>query len=317
MKRCLYCYQELDKENAGELHARCSKEFFGTVVIPELSLEEEDIEKYATEIVKKHGTIPGVQPKLSLSIQKDPKDPKKSRLTLVGLWGDYILKPQTKDFPSLPENEDLSMKLAALAGIKTASHSLIRTTSGKLAYITKRFDRLKDKKVPVEDLCQLGELPSSGNSKYNSSMERAGKTILQYSSAPLFDAIIFFEITVFGFLTSNADMHLKNFSILRDNENQYRIAPAYDLVCTPLAKPEDKEQMALTLNGKRNNIRNKDFYELADRLTIKHLTVQRTIERQLAKKKEWEALIAISFLSEEMKERYIALIASRMKKVVY
>ena len=312
-KRCLYCYLELEKDSTSDYHPKCSKQFFGSTIPPVLSISGPELEEMALAIIKRSVTIPGVQPKLSLNIEPNPNDPKKSRLTVVGLWSNYILKPQSPSYKSLPENEDLTMKLAELAGIATAEHSLIRTSSGKLAYITKRFDRLKSRKVLVEDLCQLSELPSSG--KYDSSMEKTGKTVSKYSSAPGFDVISFFEIALFSFVTGNADMHLKNFSIIKNEENQYRLSPAYDLLSTALALPADKEQMALTLNGKKNRINKKDFNLFAEKLKIDGSTSDKIIAKQLNLSAEFESLVNISFLSNEMKEQYVNLIRDRIKSL--
>jgi serine/threonine-protein kinase HipA len=199
IKQCLYCYKPLNDDQF-DFHPTCSKQFFNVETPPVLSLSKEELLDMANKLTALSVTIPGVQPKLSLNLQTDPKDPKKSRLTIVGLWGQYILKPQSDHYPSLPENEDLTMHLAELAGIKTASHSLLRSTSGQLAYITKRFDRVKGKKIPVEDFCQLMEVPSTGRSKYdNGTMEQVGKTLAKYSSVPGLDIITFFDISVFFF----------------------------------------------------------------------------------------------------------------------
>ena len=311
-KRCLYCYKELE-EYSSDYHPKCSKKFFGSAIPPVLSITGSELEEMAAVLIKRSMTIPGVQPKLSLNIEPIPNDPKKSRLTVVGLWSTYILKPQSPSYKALPENEDLTMKLAGLAGIETAEHSLIRTSSGTLAYITKRFDRLKSSKVPVEDLCQLSELPSSA--KYDSSMEKTGKTISKYSSAPGFDAISFFEIALFSFLTGNTDMHLKNFSIIKNEENQYRLSPAYDLLSTALALPNDKEQMALTLNGKKSRINKNDFKQFADKLTISNSVIEKILAKQLSLATEFESLINISFLPNEMKEQYVNLIHTRIKSL--
>ncbi len=312
-KRCLYCYQELEEDSTPDYHPKCSKKFFGTAVPPLLSISGPELEEMALTIIKRSMTIPGVQPKLSLNIETNRNDPKKSRLTVVGLWSNFILKPQSPSYNSLPENEDLTMKLAQLAGIETAEHSLIRTSSGALAYITKRFDRLKSSKVPMEDLCQLSELTSSA--KYDSSMEKTGKTVSKYSSAPGFDAISFFEIALFSFLTGNADMHLKNFSIIKNEENQYRLSPAYDLLSTALALPSDKEQMALTLNGKKNRINKNDFKQFADKLKISNSTSEKILAKQLSLATDFESLINISFLPNEMKEQYQDLIHARIKSL--
>ncbi|MFA4998257.1 MAG: HipA domain-containing protein, partial [Bacteroidales bacterium] len=155
MERCLYCYQPLGQGQV-DFHPQCSEKIFGTAVPPVLPYTKADIESLALEVIRSQVTITGVQPKLSVDLEKEKGG--KKRFTIVGLWGRYILKPQTEQYPSLPENEDLTMHLAELARIKTVPHSLIRFRDGSLAYITKRIDRdKKSGKIPMEDLCQLTE----------------------------------------------------------------------------------------------------------------------------------------------------------------
>jgi len=320
MKRCLYCYKELDEDQT-DFHPACSYAIFGNLIPPTLSLTNEELQKMAVEIVSNRITIPGVQPKLSLTLLTNPDDPKKSRLTIVGMGipgsdkkYQFILKPQSESFLQLPENEDLTMHLAAISGIKTAMHSLLRTDKGQLVYITRRFDRVKGKKIPVEDFCQLMDQQSVD--KYKSSMEKLGKAIRQYSSVPGVDVIAFFEITVFSFLVGNADMHLKNFSIIKDEDNQYRLSPAYDLLTSNIAMPNDREQMALTLNAKKNGIGKKDFYALASSLKIPETTAEKILARYSGYVKDYIALIMNSFLSDEIKEQYITLVHQRAGEIV-
>lgn len=312
--RCLYCYKPLE-ENKVDFHPKCSKLFFGLESPPVLSLSKEELIEMAKEITKKSITIPGVQPKLSLTLESNPDDPKKSRLTIVGLWDQFILKPQAESFKSLPENEDLTMHLAELAGIKTASHTLLRITSGQLAYVTKRFDRVKGKKIPMEDFCQLMEVPSTGRSKYdNGTMEQLGKAIAKYSSAPGIDLIKYFDIAVFSFLIGNSDMHLKNFSMIKNEENQYRLSLAYDLISSNLAMgKDDKEQMALHLNGKKNKIRKKDFIALATVLKIATTVTDKIFSKYQNQLNEFEEFIPISFLTNQSKDDYLKILKERAK----
>lgn len=310
-QRCLYCYNDLN-EGETDFHSKCSKAFFGTIVPPSLSLTTDELNDLAKEIIKRSVTIPGVQPKLSLSLQKNSDDPKKSRLTIVGLWGEYILKPQSDRFKELPENEDLVMHLAEIAGIDIAKHTLLKTDTGQLAYITKRFDRVNGKKVPMEDFCQLAEVLSAN--KYKSSMEKAGILITKYAS-PSYRTISlmnFFDIALFSFLVGNSDMHLKNFSIIKDNENQYKLSPAYDLLSSNLAMPADQEQMALHVHGKKNRIRRTDFMSLGTYIGLPESIVDKIIAKyDKAMLTKFEEFTAISFLAEESKGKFIELMRAR------
>lgn len=307
MKRCFYCYESLNDEQT-EFHTRCSKKMFGTAKPPTLSFGKPDLKAIAQQIIGRSITVTGVQPKLSLELEKI--DTRNSRLTIVGLWGSFILKPPSDVFPALPENESLTMKLANLCGIKTAEHSLIRLQSGELAYITKRFDRLDGNKIHVEDFCQLTEALTEH--KYRSSMEKVGKAIRKFSSNTGLDLLTFFELTIFCFLTGNADMHLKNFSLIRPSSGDVYLSPAYDLVSTKLAMPEDAEQMALTINGKKNKLKKEDFIQLANSLQINEKTIDRVLKGFKQKEQKMIELIDCSFLDGEQKDSYKKLMSDRM-----
>ena len=317
IRRCLYCYSTLYKTEL-DFHEKCSLKFFGSQIPPEINLDKKGLEKLAKEIVIRSIAITGVQPKLSLTIEKIPGDNKKSRMTIVGVNGNYILKPQSEEHSSLPENEDVTMHLAELIGIKTAEHSLIRIKSGDLAYITKRFDRsdnyrINGKKFHCEDLCQLSEMLTEH--KYKSSMEKTGKIIKKYSSYPMLDALAFFEIAIFSFITGNADMHLKNFSLLKDKKDNYLLAPCYDLLSTKLAVPEDNEELALTINGRKNKIGRKDFDALGLNLELNEKQLSSVYKNFKEKFKELIELIKISFLSEDFKIEYCKLVKDRLMKL--
>jgi len=253
---CLYCYKPLDQDQT-DFHPGCSKKIFETSVAPLLPFTEEQIGDLALQMVRSQITVTGVQPKLSLSIAKGENKNEIKRFTIVGLWGGYILKPPTLQYPHLPEVEDLSMHLARIARISTVPHSLIRMKSGSLAYITKRIDRTKNGKILMEDMCQLTERLTEN--KYHGSYEQIAKAILKYSVNPGLDVVNLFEQLLFSFLTGNADMHLKNFSLINLPGMGYSLAPAYDLVATALINPGDREDLALTLNGKKQRIKRNDF----------------------------------------------------------
>jgi serine/threonine-protein kinase HipA len=288
--------------------------FFGVPVPPKLDLSKKNLEEMAKEIVSRSIAVTGVQPKLSLTIEKIPGDNKNSRLTIVGVMGgNFILKPQSEEHLSLPENEDLTMHLSKLLEIKTSKHSLIRLVSGALAYITRRFDRVDGDKIPCEDLCQLSE--ELTEYKYRGSMERAGKIIKQYATYPMLDALSFFEIALFSFLTGNADMHLKNFSILRDVKNNYMLSPCYDLLSTKLAHTGDNEEMALTLNGKKSRIERKDFDAFGKTLGLTGKQVESVCKKFSKQKNSLLEFVSISFLPAELKQEYQEIINTSFKKL--
>lgn len=310
MSKCLFCYQELH-EGEKDFHAHCARKFFGTVEAPRMEYTQSDMDQLAEQIIKAQTTLTGVQPKLSLNLQKHEGS---QRLTVVGLWGAYIFKPQTSRFAELPENEDLSMHLAEIAGIKTAQHSLIRLADDSLGYLTRRMDRdAKGNKLAMEDFCQLTERQTEY--KYRSSYEQVAKAIARYSSVPQLDMVNFYEVLLFCWLTGNNDMHLKNFSLLSQQEGCPELSPAYDLLNVAIVNPDDTEELALTLNGKKRRITRKDFVEAASKSGVSEKVLDGLIANFKQCMPAWEKKINESFLSDEMKKDYKELIAIRMDKI--
>lgn len=311
MKKCLYCHQPLDKSE-NDFHASCAKKIFGTATPPVIDFDLKHLEELAKQIIIKSVAVTGVQPKLSLDLEKHKNE--LSRLTIVGLLhGDYILKPPSAEYTELPENEDLTMHLAELVKIKTAKHSLIRLRSGELAYLTKRFDRKNGKKIAVEDFCQLSE--NLTEHKYRGSVEMIGRLTYQFTTNKGFEAQRLFELILFSYLTGNADMHLKNFSLMENTLGEYELSPAYDLLNTALVITDDKEESALTINGKKNRLKRSDFDALAVSLKINEKSLQSIYERFNDVLPEWIAFIKQSFLSKEMQEKYIGLLNIKHKKL--
>lgn len=312
MKRCLYCYQPLGKGEP-DIHTTCSMKMFGQPIPPELPYSSQEIDKLALEVVKNHTTITGVQPKISLHLVAGENKLASKKFTIVGLWGGYILKLPTTHYPQLPEVEDLTMHLAELARIRVVPHSLIRLRSGELAYITKRIDRVKKKKLHMEDMCQLTERLTED--KYRGSYEQIAKAILKYSVNPGLDVVNFFEQVLFSFLTGNADMHLKNFSLIYEPVNGPMLSPAYDMVATSLVNPADDEDMALTLNAKKKKLKRQDFIAAftASRLDSKQ---QENIFNKMDKAKDkWISFIDTSFMNKDFKTTYIRLIEERFSRL--
>ena len=312
MRRCLYCYDELGEETS-EFHKACSRKIFGTPTPPELPYSEDQMLQLAEEVIKSQSTVTGVQPKLSLHIEKMSKKDEPQKFTIVGLWGGYILKPPTKQYKFLPELEDLTMHLAEISGIEVVPHSLIRLSSGKLSYITKRIDRRNEKKIHMEDMCQLTERLTE--QKYNGSHEQIGKAIIKYSENPGLDITNFFEQVLFSFLTGNADMHLKNFSLIDNPDIGYILSPAYDMVASSLVVEGDDEELALTLNGKKKKIRKTDFIEAITRFNIDVKAIENIFNKFRTSVEKWSDFIDISFLPEDMKKSFQDLIRERYDRI--
>ena len=307
MSRCLYCYQELG-EGETDFHPQCGKKIFGSKTIPLLPYTKADIKQLAEQVIRSQTTLTGVQAKLSLDILSSPNQPQ--RFTIVGLWGRYILKPQTEQFKYMPEVEDLTMHLAELAKVNVVPHSLIRFADGELAYITKRIDRTaKGEKLPMEDMCQLSERLTEY--KYKGSYEKISKIIMQYSAVPKLDVINFWEQVVFSWLTGNADMHLKNFSLYSQRKGYYSLTPGYDMISTALLMPEDTEELALTLNGKRRKIKRSDFEVAMNSCSLEKKIIDNLFSKFTKVAKKWLEFIDISFLPKEMKQQYKLIITRR------
>lgn len=306
MCKCLYCYKELE-EGQKDFHPGCARKFFGTSDAPLLEYRREELDALAAQVIQAQTSLTGVQPKLSLNLHKHEG---RNRLTIVGLWGDFIFKPQTDAYPELPENEDLTMHMAEAARIKVVPHSLIRLADGSLGYITRRIDRTKKgEKIDMEDMCQLTLHPTEY--KYKSSCEQIAKAIAAYSSTPRLDLVNFMQVLLFSFVTGNNDMHLKNFSLYRPKA-LYQLSPAYDLLNVAIANPKDKEEMALSINGKKARIQLADFLKSSDTMGIEQRVTLGLINGLRNAMPAWIDLINDSFLSDDMKQNYLDLISRRM-----
>jgi serine/threonine-protein kinase HipA len=304
MATCWFCYQASGDR---EYHEKCSKKFFGISVPPELELNDKLLKDLADKTINERISITGVQPKLSVTLKKEAGN---SRLTIVGLWGEYILKPQHQHFAMMPQTEDLTMHLASLFKIPICEHALIRATDGSLAYLAKRFDRVKGKKVHMEDFCQLSEFLTE--SKYKSSYERIGKLILKYCTNTGLDALHYFELVLFSYLTGNNDMHLKNFAVLHQDEGIH-LSPAFDLLNVNLVNPADDEELALTLNGKKKKLNLTDFEILGKSLQIPQKAVGNIFKKFASKNTQVELLIDASFLDKEKKELFLKIWMEKQK----
>ena len=292
-----------------DFHEHCSLDFFGTKQAPLLSYSLNEMADLARNVVERSVTVPGVQPKLSLTLIDDAlANGDRGRLTVVGaLGGNYIFKPPSTDYPEMPQNEHVTMRIAEAFGIHTVKSSLIRLQSGELSYITKRIDRKESgEKIHMLDMFQIVE----AFDKYKSSLEKIGKALNDYSTNTLLDKLYFFELTLFCFLTGNNDMHLKNLSMINEN-NSWSLSPAYDLLNVHIVNPLDTEELALTLEGKKKKLKKDHFERFGKGLDLTDKQIEGAFSR-LAKNKalafEW---VQNSFLSAGLQKAYQGVLEER------
>jgi len=306
MNKCLYCYLPL--ETSLDFHPGCSKTFFGHTKPPSLPYSIDQMNELAQSVIERSVAVPGVQAKLSLSTIKDTLDKSNQRLTVTeAMGGLFILKPPSSYYQELPQNEHLTMRMAEIFGISVAPSTLIRLVSGELAFLTRRIDRItRGEKIHMLDMYQITE----AFDKYKSSMEKVGKALLTYSANPLLDSILLFELTLFCFITGNNDMHLKNFSMI-EQPSGWILAPAYDLLNVAIANPADEEELALTLLGKKKNLKRAHFELFGQKLGLTAKQIEAAFHRFEKKLPDAKALLRRSFLSLEMQEAYEALMAKR------
>lgn len=251
-------------------------------------------------------SIQGMQPKLSARLNVPARI-----FDVVDTNGRYILKPPGQTYPELPQNEDLTMKLAASIGIEVPIHGMVYSKDGSLTYFVKRFDRTgKRDKLAVEDFAQLQG--KTRDTKYDSSMEQVAKTISDFCTFPVLEHAKLFRLTLFNFLVGNEDMHLKNFSLLA-RHGKVELSPAYDLLNTTIAIGKATEELALPLRGKKRNLKRTDFlqYFAAERLHLQQKVIDRTLATLADAKSAFQELIGMSFLSGSMKAKYTELLTSR------
>ena len=305
--KCLSCQvSESGKDLIKGYHRKCSKQLFGTAQPPDVPFKSSDVTAEAQKMIGRM-SISGAQPKLSVN-----HDRKRHELTVVDRGGLYILKPPTDRFESLPENENLCMNIASSYGIEIPPHGLLPLTDGKLTYIVKRFDRLDDgSKLQQEDFQQLLQT----DDKYAGSYERIANFIKKHSDVPGLDLVNLFARALLFYVLGNGDAHLKNFSLLRKEEVGYQLSPAYDIVNSRLALPQEREEMCLSLQGKRNNISKKDFKGLSEHMGLGSKQVDNALERLSGIRSSIETMIEESFLEKKLRERFLEIFKERMQRI--
>lgn len=311
MSKCLYCYQELE-DGQQDYHPGCARKIFGSETAPFLPYTRENMSELARQVIRTSASVTGVQAKMSLDVNRGGKS-EPAKFTIVGLWGKYIFKPQSSKYPCLPELEDLTMKMAEAAHIRTARHTLIRLADGELGYLTLRMDRgKKGEKISMLDMCQLTNRLTEH--KYFGTYQQLAETVKKYSAAPMLDVQRFWEVVLFSWITGNSDMHCKNFSLVDTGNGEYALAPAYDLLAVLLAAPEDTEEMAMsfTVGGGKSGFDRNTFMTAFTQSGIPVTVADKLIERMKGYLPIWETLIGQSFLPDKMKADYCLLLSRRL-----
>ncbi len=306
MNRCPITYQACDGRYSTKGLKLLSRNL---TELKELPFSAQELRREAAARSDKI-SIQGVQPKLSARLNV-----KKQQFEICDRYGHYILKPQIAEYQEVPENEDLTMRLAHLAGIEVPLHGLLYGRNKELTYFIRRFDRMgRNSKIHVEDFAQLAEL--SRDTKYRSSMEKVTGLIEKYCTFPVIEKLKLFRLTLFCFLIGNEDMHLKNFSIIY-KDDVIAFSPAYDLLNTTIVLPRPEEELALPLNGKKNRLQRHDLIDYfgRDRLQLTDRIINKVLREFKQLRDPWKALLDSSFLSDMMKEKYLIVLDNRFERL--
>jgi serine/threonine-protein kinase HipA len=300
MASCWACLRPVTGDT--RYHARCVRDLFGVAKPPSVDVELAKLHTLALAMVGRT-SLSGIQRKISMRIELEART-----LRVAADGGQFILKPQAQTFPFLPENEHVTMRIAALTGIEIPPCALVELKDGTRAYVVRRFDRPPEGgKLLQEDFCQLAV--KSPKEKYTGSAELCAKLLLRHASSPILEAHRLFRMLVFTWWTGNGDMHLKNFSLLRHADGLYRLSPAYDLLATRLVIPDD--QLALPIGGTRKHVGRRKWLDLAARCKLNERVATRVLAEVGESVDDAEQLIAASLLPDDMKRAYRSLVRAR------
>ena len=309
--RCPITYAVLGPDEAGPYSAAGLKQLDRNLRrLENLPLAAEELRQEAVRRAAKM-SIQGLQPKLSAVLRVT-----QGTFEIVDAGGRWILKPQSQTFLELPENEDLTMRLAAAAGVEVPIHGLVRSKDGSWTYVVERFDRrTRGRKLAVEDFAQLSG--RTRDTKYDSSMEKVATVVEEFTTFPRVQLIRLFRLTLFSFLVGNEDMHLKNFSLITRPQGQIEMSPAYDLLNSTIALENAREEMALPIRGRKRNLSRRDLvsYFGSERLGLNNTLLEETLLDLDAAGPEWDAQIDASFLSDGAKDAYRDVVAERRARL--
>src|SRR3989344_3712245 len=305
MTRCLCCQKET--EGSERYHSKCLKKLFGVSWIPKVPFGIADM---PAEVAKSGAkiSISGVQIKASVRLNLEMEE-----MEVVQSEGTHVLKAEPNEYPELPQNENCCMNMAQEPGMDVPPHGLFAMADGKLCYLIKRFDRLESgEKIHKESAAQI--LSIQTEDKYKGSLEKVGKAIQKNVKNVGLDLINFYERVLLSFLTGNGDIHLKNWAFITLSNGDIHLAPCYDFVCSKIYIPQE-EDFALTMNGRKNNIRKRDFVALGMSLAIEPKAIENALDRFKDAKDKILEMVSHSELSIEKKKKLDEIIRSRYDRL--
>jgi serine/threonine-protein kinase HipA len=307
----------------------CRKRFFdGKKVSRVLPFSRPVYNQTKLATTGKRLSISGIQTKMSLVLRE-------GRLEMTETGGQYILKPipygEFQHLDMVPMNENLTMQIARqVFGINVAENALVEFEGGELAYLVRRFDVQKDGSHHLQEdfaqIAQRSEESHGKNYKYDCSYEEIGDLIRKHVAAYQVEMEKFLHLVVFNYLVHNGDAHLKNFSLVRNEESgDYTLSPAYDLLCTRLHAPDetrtalnlfkdDFETESYRING---YYAYDDFQELANRLGLHPGRFKRFMQSAVSKESAIFSLVDRSALSEECKQVYKESVRDSLRALSY
>lgn len=308
MKRCLFTYQSL---KAGEKNysqaglKTLSKTLLKLEVFPYNQEEQMEIARNMARRI----SIQGVQPKFSVILSA-----KDHAFKEVESKGQYILKPQVTSYKELPENEDLTMHLVSLTGMRLPWHGLVKCSDGSLSYVIKRFDRVGKEKISMEDFTQL--IGASRDTKYDVPTEKVAEVIEEFCTFPTLELLKLYKLILLAFLLGNEDLHLKNLSVVTVN-GKVQLSPVYDFVNSTIVNPHSNEELALSICDKKKNFTKSDFIKefAVKTLYLRQPMAEKELQKLLAFVPPWKQMIKKSFLSAALKVKYIELIEERAARL--
>ncbi len=235
-----------------------------------------------------HFSLAGVQ--LKFSAVKDAM----GGLTIPadGVGGSWIVKLPSTKFQNVPENEFAMMELARRVGISVPETALIPIDKisglpsginaiGKHAYVIKRFDRAANgERVHMEDFAQVfGVYPER---KYDRASYRNIAEVIWTEMGEV-GIVEFVRRLVFNFLIGNADMHLKNWSLLYPDRRSAALAPAYDFVSTIAYLPDDQLALKFVDSKQFSSITNDQFERFAAKARLPTKLTLDTVHETVAR----------------------------------